>query len=603
MGLALAVSLIRAFIGPGTASANAMMGLWCTSGGPTRRSRSVASAELGETEHHLLLDPAAADGLLVYPVRGPCAQRLAGIVVLHELAATPGAEIPVKEPQANPGVTFQLHTISQALNNSLPEYMVPNAWIALAYLPQSASHKADRRRLTDWLEEMSADEFTEMTRGLTERVVEDAAPVTDAQSYFVEGALAKRCDSLHYFVIDGNGCPDVNHWKASILALIEHHEILRTAYAFYNEELLQLVLDSSTRHPDIALFETNSSMGQFTEIVIGQDMHRPLQLGRLFAEFAIITDAKEDRHRILFRLSHGEFGRMALSYFMETLREIYNGTAVSEYTPFCQHMYHLLSEGQKDSMSYWRSLLHGSSMPVISSTSKNQTLEPRARRATVGTRQVPITQELPAGITQAIAMQAAWAVIVARKARTWDVLFGVVASGRYSEDSSATRKTAGCCANIVPARAILDPSRTVINLCHQLSEQYLSRMPHEGLGFRQILDGCGHGDGSRPSGFTSRLNHLQHKGRWPVSLGGTDSYLELVNSDGVNDPLPVVDIASYQGTSHVEVAMEAQPTMIEPEEAEMLFRIYVGLLKGPWLVVGRRSWGVFCSGIRAIFAS
>ncbi|KIA75547.1 nonribosomal peptide synthase [Aspergillus ustus] len=388
----------------------------------------------------------------------------------------------------------------------------------------------------------------------------DAAPVTDLQSLAIATSLRKSRDLMAYVSIDGAGTPDIARWKASCLDLVKHHDALRTAYVCYEGQLVQVVLKDYT--PGITHFETDQPIEEFSKQLIRQDMNRPPQLGQPFLEFAIITSKTE--HRILFRLSHAEYDAISLSYFVNTLQEIYQKTPVTEYIGFPRYVSSLAGQNIQTSRDYWRTLLKGSSMPAISAKSLSRRLP--ARQIYHAARRVATSKALPAGITTSTVMRAAWAHTLANHVGKADVIFGEVVSGRSSGDPIA-QKAAGCCANMVPVRASVK-SKTVRDLLQSLQKQLVDRLPHESLGFRDMTRSCT----DLPPGtlFSSLLNHLDGATEWTLDLDGGKYSVSVAKTEGAGD-ISDVSVTSTAGTGYVEIAMAYLEDGITAEAADTIF--------------------------------
>ncbi|KAL2814140.1 hypothetical protein BJX63DRAFT_393024 [Aspergillus granulosus] len=389
----------------------------------------------------------------------------------------------------------------------------------------------------------------------------DAAPVTDLQSFAIATSLRKSRDLMAYVSIDGTGTPDIARWNASCLGLVKHHDILRTAYVCHQGQLVQVVLKDYT--PNITHYETDQPIEEFSKQLIAQDMNRLPQLGQPFLEFAIITSKLE--HRILFRLSHAEYDAISLSYFVNTLKEIYQGTPVTDYVSFPRYVSSLASQNIEVSREYWRTLLKGSSMPAISPKSASRRVP--ARQIYHASQRVTTTKALPSRITMSTVMRAAWAHTLAHHVGNTDVIFGEVVSGRSSGNLIA-EKTAGCCANMVPVRASIE-GKTIRDLLQSLQKQLVDRLPHETLGFRDMIRSCT----DLPAGtlFSSLLNHLDQASKWTLNLDGVEYGISVAKTEGAGD-ISDVSVTSTTGAGYVEIAMAYLEDGISTEVADRLFQ-------------------------------
>ncbi|KAL4748184.1 hypothetical protein BDW72DRAFT_196020 [Aspergillus terricola var. indicus] len=388
----------------------------------------------------------------------------------------------------------------------------------------------------------------------------DVAPTTDLQSLSIATSLRPSRDLMAYISIDGDGSPDLARWKASCLEVVKKHDILRTAYVAYQGQLLQVVLRDYA--PAVIHYQTDRSIEEFTKELIAQDMHRPPQLGYPFLEFAIISSTLANGHRVLFRLSHAEYDAISLSYFVNTLREIYQHQYITEYVSFPRYISNLANQDTVSSREYWRSLLNGCTMPAIASAPQPRCLP--SKQIYHDARRVSF-KALPAGITLSTVMRSAWALTLAQHVGSPDVLFGEVVSGRNGDPIA--ERAAGCCANLVPVRATIHPAWTTHDLLKSVQQQLVSRLPHESLGFRDLMRNCT----DMPVGtvFTSLLNHLDQASEWMLDLDDGKYKVSVAKTEGAGD-VSDVSITSTAGAGYVEIAMAYLEDGVTAEVAEKL---------------------------------
>ncbi|KAM4055795.1 condensation domain-containing protein [Hirsutella rhossiliensis] len=122
--------------------------------------------EIGEVEHHVLRHATVADAIVLYPRRGPCQGRLLGLLTLRGLMTSRGerdAEVQPTTPAQVSSALKKASLVREQLLTRVPEYMVPTVWISLASMPLTASHKVDRKKLVQWIEDMDAERFDGLT--------------------------------------------------------------------------------------------------------------------------------------------------------------------------------------------------------------------------------------------------------------------------------------------------------------------------------------------------------------------------------------------------------------------------------------------------------
>ncbi|KAF7563750.1 hypothetical protein G7046_g406 [Stylonectria norvegica] len=408
------------------------------------------------------------------------------------------------------------------------------------YEPFSAISILDQAAITTDYNDLLGSECGKIT---------DAAPTTDVQAAFVMATLNGTRDMLAYVNLDGDGICDVGRWKACCLELIKMHEVLRTSYVLHNKQLFQVVLQEY--EPEIRHYITKRPFEQFTEQLVARDMDRPPQLGQPFTEFVVITSKSNTdlRHRIVFRLSHGEYDAISLSYFTETLQALYDGTPVQVYHPFCRYVQSLSAQSKEAGLSYWQKLLRGSTMPRLRPVSKNN---PPTHTNLIHhpAKEIKLDRNVQPGVSLSTIVRAAWACALVSHCGK-DVVFGETVTGRNSIGSFA-EKVAGCCINLVPVRLNMVDSWTIRDLLHHLQEQQLSRLPYENLGFREILGFC---TGAEPTNtFSSHINHVHRDLGEKLKFGEIAYDLSIAFRKDRSYPVDIV-VDSIAKEGHVKISV------------------------------------------------
>ncbi|KAL8760972.1 MAG: hypothetical protein Q9184_002869 [Pyrenodesmia sp. 2 TL-2023] len=114
--------------------------------------------ELGEVEHHLGQVPSVQHGLATIPSRGVFEKKLVGVLTFKE-QPHPHIEHDGLHVIARPDADSQIRLAKETVSDRLPPYMVPSNWILLGEIPLLPSGKLDRRRVKNWIEDMTEDVF------------------------------------------------------------------------------------------------------------------------------------------------------------------------------------------------------------------------------------------------------------------------------------------------------------------------------------------------------------------------------------------------------------------------------------------------------------
>ncbi|KAA8642651.1 Nonribosomal peptide synthetases (NRPS) [Aspergillus tanneri] len=149
--------------------------------------------ELGEVEHHLWTDSLIRHGMALIPSAGVCNSRLVGVVSIHrEFPISPGDNVQFGfQPIGHNLVAPDTRAISERLTQLLPTYMVPTVWIVLDDFPIMSSGKLDRKKVAQFVTEMSQEAFLHVMGGFD--VSENEQPVSEAE-ILVQQMWAKILD-------------------------------------------------------------------------------------------------------------------------------------------------------------------------------------------------------------------------------------------------------------------------------------------------------------------------------------------------------------------------------------------------------------------------
>lgn len=142
--------------------------------------------ELGEIEYRLKEDPRVLHGLVILPKSGLLQKRLVAVLSLNSLPSEGGivlddlCELTSENDLANVGYP-EIAEIQKGLESQLPIYMVPQTWAVIKKLPMLVSGKLDRKKITNWLE--NVDE------SLYDRIMQDYDMVKQTKT---EGTVQKN---------------------------------------------------------------------------------------------------------------------------------------------------------------------------------------------------------------------------------------------------------------------------------------------------------------------------------------------------------------------------------------------------------------------------
>jgi hypothetical protein len=354
----------------------------------------------------------------------------------------------------------------------------PNATTSSKYQSFSLIKKSEIKNLVASLNAVGTK--------VSEKNILDVLPTTNSQVFSVVGALTQSQVEVHYFKIDGNYPYDVDHLRKICYDLCNSLEAFRTVYMFHGDKLVQLVVDTYLN--EIPVLEVDDSLDAATSRLY-ETQKGPLKLGRSLIEITILRRKGTLEHRILVRMSHAIYNSASFPIIWQTFQRLYAGESAVQSTEFSQYLYSISSNAGENSYDYWRNLLKGSAMPKLSGTRSFQDQAPRAMQF-FPFKKVPVGKSSISGITNAIVVKAAWALVLGHAVSTSDIVFGDTVSGRNVLDGTSFDNVVGSCATHVPLRINLQNSRTAADLLLGVQDQHFDRTPFENLGFRSIINDC-----------------------------------------------------------------------------------------------------------------
>ncbi|KAK1759075.1 non-ribosomal peptide synthetase [Echria macrotheca] len=347
--------------------------------------------------------------------------------------------------------------------------------------------------------------------------ISDVLPATDFQALAVTGSLLSSRWMLNYFYLDGVGALDVERLRRACFSLVQGLDILRTIFVPSGGQVLQVVL--RTVRPIFRVVEIDDdSMDDFTATLVA-DEPAP-QLAEPLVKFIVIKRRSSQQHRILLRISHAQYDGVCFPRILECLQAGYRGDAIPQPPTFANYLRASAGSLTTDHYRHWKRLLDGSSMAEIVGRDRPDYHKLAAGASTSLKTTVTLPPVEHGRITTATVVKAAWAYVLAQISAADDVVFGHTISGRNGE-VEGVESMMGPCLNLVPVRVRFgSQAPTVRELLAQIQDQQVANMPHEVLGFREIIRHCT--DWPNWTYFTSTVQHQNIEQTQSLKLGEVD---------------------------------------------------------------------------------
>lgn len=316
--------------------------------------------------------------------------------------------------------------------------------------------------------------------------IQSVLPATDFQAWAVSADQMSSQGWSDYLVISFSRPLSTDRLRDAFDSVSAHRSILRTAFVPYGAQLVQVVLSEPViehEHHECAdwLQVKKGSESWITKgLQQGSGLHTGLLRLATFGKTADFTD------RAILSLSHARFDALSLTHICHDLACAYKNQKLPSRPDFSQFVHHAMDDVRLLSAEhYWRELLHRSQMSEVVGRPGGLRYQYPVRKTHVRTIPFPRTGEY----TFATTIKAAWALVLAAKTGSNDVVFGHLVSGRNLPFEDVDQLI-GPCLNIVPIRVPIMDLKSHQELLQFVQSQYISSMPHETLGMSRLLEKC-----------------------------------------------------------------------------------------------------------------
>ncbi|KAF2136002.1 uncharacterized protein K452DRAFT_303125 [Aplosporella prunicola CBS 121167] len=396
-----------------------------------------------------------------------------------------------------------------------------------------------------------------------EWVVQDVYPVTDMQALDVRATVDAPRTSVQYTLLYFDASVDAEQLLRACKELVRTHDILRTVF-IENEsgQLQQVVLRALDPAPVTTQQSNGTGLEQAVKDLCAADADAPLPLGAPFTKM-VHVQADDGTSCLVLRLSHAQYDGVALPRLLRDLEALYSGAALAPFAPFAPYLARARAEPVRAAaLAHWRSVLAGSAGPSVLVGPPDAAAK-ETKTAVFRSAPVDLARR-PAEVTEATLLTAAWALVLARRLRTTDVLFGAVSAGRgggVDLDAVAADVdvdgVVGPCYGFAPVRVVFEHSWRARDLLREVQAQAARGAAFDFVGFADVAGACGFGieSGSQAeavkNGWFDSVVHHQPAGEtdedsFPFAEGACRVGLEKPGGDAAV-PLKVVSFVQDGG--------------------------------------------------------
>jgi amino acid adenylation domain-containing protein len=285
--------------------------------------------------------------------------------------------------------------------------------------------------------------------------IEDLLPPTPLQdSMVVEMVHSKFHTYFNHDVLEFPPNTDIDHLKTALCTVYANSPILRTDFAEVDDPRVNSAYYQVVRKRELefAPFLTISSMDHIPEI-IDQARLQALEDNGTSNLFQVRFAQTKTRKFIILSIAHALYDGWSLHLLYNDIQHAYEGTYThrQSYKPYLASM---LCQSSSASHKFWADLLHGAhatllpQIRTIPEPSTHYRLERVSKRSAADIK--TLCKNLH--ITPQALGQGCWASVLASLINSLDVVFGVVLSGRNTEQA---REIMFPTMNTVPLRLTL----------------------------------------------------------------------------------------------------------------------------------------------------
>lgn len=328
--------------------------------------------------------------------------------------------------------------------------------------------------------------------------VVDILPATHVQRVFIDRGIESPCEAFNYFLFDIGPQLDAQLLRSSCRRLLDHYPILRSQFVHFREKLWQIVLLC----PELPFttIELHGSLSEATRKVCLEDIDKTDPLG-LPTSFMLLRN-KSIGHRLIVRLSHAQYDGVCIPIIFRTLAALYAQETLPVAPNFSTYLAHARTQ-RIASARYWRELLTGSHMTMVTACLRPKAGEEPALRNIKVERVIPAPQ-LPHNVTMSSFLSSSWALVLSSITGEEDVVYGHTVAGRNA-DIPGIAELVGPCLNVVPVRARMQSMKTSADLIRSVHEQYISLGQADSAQLDEIIHDCT--DWTGGSNFDSIVQH------------------------------------------------------------------------------------------------
>ncbi|RDW84209.1 uncharacterized protein DSM5745_04535 [Aspergillus mulundensis] len=334
---------------------------------------------------------------------------------------------------------------------------------------------------------------------------------------------------------------------------------------------VQVVVDDL---PSWSVYET--ALSDFLQ----KDAITAMNPGELFFRYALVADGSQ--RYFVWTAHHALCDGASIPEILNEVATRYRGQSdiITERAPFqnfIQSVVHSDSPRQQEQDHFWqRSMAELNPTPFPAPPRSDAQMNPSA---TFEHSLYLEQQQVPFGLTKALLLRAAWAILLSHYTGTQDIVFGAINSGRTADIPGVSQMT-GPTINLVPIGLRVDSQQPVASFLSHVRTQSAGMIPFEHMGLARIRQALANGAPTatdfqallviHPMEFADAINQAME------ALG-----LEYLDTLGKKEhhPYPLIATCTIATDTTIRLTLQHDERVVSTKQAESLGHQFEAVVK------------------------
>jgi len=314
--------------------------------------------------------------------------------------------------------------------------------------------------------------------------VENVYPCSPMQESLLADLDDTKTLYLRQFVFRLAGDADLDRFRRAWRDTARANPVMRTRVCHLGggSGHVQVVLRDESGRGEWEDIETN--LDQF----LRRDAANAMRTGEPFFRYAVVRDRDEKgrgRQHFVWTVHHALCDGVSIPEILDEVSKRFRGETPVDREPFETFVKSpAVTPDQTSEQAFWKQALTEINPTPYPSIPQDASFQPEP--ASVMERELTLDRvPLHGGVTRALLLRAAWAILLSHYTGTEDVGFGAVNSGRTAAVAGISDMT-GPTINLVPVALHLDSLETIASFLSRVRVQAAEMIPFEHAGIARI---------------------------------------------------------------------------------------------------------------------